>query len=333
MSHHTYDYFIIKEGGLKVLMDKIAVLIPCYNEAKTIKKVIEDYKKVLPEAVIYVYDNNSTDSTDKIARQAGAVVRYEYQQGKGNVIRRMFREIDADCYIMTDGDDTYPAESAREMVELVLKQKVDMVVGDRLSSTYFKENKRPFHNFGNSLVRWSINHLFKTDIKDIMTGYRAFSYEFVKTFPVLSKGFEIETEMSIHAVDKNMFVRNVIIEYRDRPTGSVSKLNTYSDGIKVLKTIVRLFRTYKPMTFFSSIAFLLFILATIFFIPVLITYIHTGEVPNFPTLIVCGFVVITAIQSMFSGLILATIVQKNKQDFEIELQNAAKTKKEESRER
>lgn len=250
MSHHTYDYFIIKEGGLKVLMDKIAVLIPCYNEAKTIKKVIEDYKKVLPEAVIYVYDNNSTDSTDKIARQAGAVVRYEYQQGKGNVIRRMFREIDADCYIMTDGDDTYPAESAREMVELVLKQKVDMVVGDRLSSTYFKENKRPFHNFGNSLVRWSINHLFKTDIKDIMTGYRAFSYEFVKTFPVLSKGFEIETEMSIHAVDKNMFVRNVIIEYRDRPTGSVSKLNTYSDGIKVLKTIVRLFRTYKPMTFF-----------------------------------------------------------------------------------
>jgi glycosyltransferase involved in cell wall biosynthesis len=333
MSHHTYDYFIIKEGGLKVLMDKIAVLIPCYNEAKTIKKVIEDYKKVLPEAVIYVYDNNSTDSTDKIARQAGAVVRYEYQQGKGNVIRRMFREIDADCYIMTDGDDTYPAESAREMVELVLKQKVDMVVGDRLSSTYFKENKRPFHNFGNSLVRWSINHLFKTDIKDIMTGYRAFSYEFVKTFPVLSKGFEIETEMSIHAVDKNMFVRNVIIEYRDRPTGSVSKLNTYSDGIKVLKTIVRLFRTYKPMTFFSSIAFLLFILATIFFIPVLITYVHTGEVPNFPTLIVCGFVVITAIQSMFSGLILATIVQKNKQDFEIELQNAAKTKKEESRER
>ena len=333
MSHHTYDYFIIKEGGLKVLMDKIAVLIPCYNEAKTIKKVIEDYKKVLPEAVIYVYDNNSTDSTDEIARQAGAVVRYEYQQGKGNVIRRMFREIDANCYIMTDGDDTYPAESAREMTELVLKQKVDMVVGDRLSSTYFKENKRPFHNFGNSLVRFSINHLFKTDIKDIMTGYRAFSYEFVKTFPVLSKGFEIETEMSIHAVDKNMFVRNVIIEYRDRPTGSVSKLNTYSDGIKVLRTIVRLFRTYKPMTFFSSIAFLLFILATIFFIPVFITYLRTGEVPNFPTLIVCGFVVITAIQSMFSGLILATIVQKSKQDFEIELQNAAKIKKEESRER
>lgn len=314
-------------------MDEIAVLIPCYNEAKTIKKVIEDYKRVLPEAVIYVYDNNSTDSTDKIARQAGAVVRYEYQQGKGNVIRRMFREIDAACYIMTDGDDTYPAESAREMAELVLKQKADMVVGDRLSSTYFKENKRPFHNFGNALVRWSINHLFKSDIKDIMTGYRAFSYEFVKTFPVLSKGFEIETEMSIHAVDKNMFVRNVIIEYRDRPIGSVSKLNTYSDGIKVLKTIVRLFRTYKPMTFFSSIAFLLFILATIFFIPVLITYFHTGEVPNFPTLIVCGFVVITAIQSMFSGLILATIVQKNKQDFEIELQNAAKTKKEENRER
>ena len=215
-------------------MDKIAVLVPCYNESKTIKKVVTDFKKVLPEATIYVYDNNSSDGTDEIAREAGAIVRYEYQQGKGNVIRRMFREIDAECYIMTDGDDTYPAENAREMADLVLHKNADMVVGDRLSSTYFTENKRPFHNFGNSIVRNSINFLFDNDIKDIMTGYRAFSYEFVKTFPVLSKGFEIETEMSIHAVDKNMFIKNVIIEYRDRPDGSVSKLNTYSDGIKVI---------------------------------------------------------------------------------------------------
>lgn len=232
-------------------MDKIAVLIPCYNESKTIEKVVTDFKRELPEATIYVYDNNSTDGTDKIAEAAGAVVRYEYQQGKGNVIRRMFRDIDAECYIMTDGDDTYPAEYAREMADKVLYRNVDMVVGDRLSSTYFEENKRPFHNFGNSIVRNSINSLFKSDIKDIMTGYRAFSYMFVKTFPVLSKGFEIETEMSIHAVDKNLFVENVVIDYRDRPEGSESKLNTYSDGFKVLRTIFRLFKNYKPMQFFS----------------------------------------------------------------------------------
>ena len=226
-------------------MDKIAVLIPCYNESKTIEKVVTDFKKVLPEAVIYVYDNNSTDHTDEIARRAGAVVRYEYQQGKGNVIRRMFREIDAQCYIMADGDDTYPAEFAPSMVEKVLNKKVDMVVGDRLSSTYFTENKRPFHNFGNSLVRKCINIMFKTQINDIMTGYRAFSYQFVKSFPVLSKGFEIETEMSIHAVDKNMYIENEVIEYRDRPEGSESKLNTYSDGFRVLKTIAKLYRNYK----------------------------------------------------------------------------------------
>ena len=232
-------------------MDKIAVLIPCYNESKTIEKVVTDFKKVLPEAVIYVYDNNSTDHTDEIARRAGAVVRYEYQQGKGNVIRRMFREIDAQCYIMADGDDTYPAEFAPSMVEKVLNKKVDMVVGDRLSSTYFTENKRPFHNFGNSLVRKCINIMFKTQINDIMTGYRAFSYQFVKSFPVLSKGFEIETEMSIHAVDKNMYIENEVIEYRDRPEGSESKLNTYSDGFRVLKTIAKLYRNYKPMAFFG----------------------------------------------------------------------------------
>lgn len=230
-------------------MDKVAVLIPCYNESKTVAKVVRDFKKALPEAVIYVYDNNSTDHTDEIAREAGAVVRYEYQQGKGNVIRRMFRDIDAECYIMADGDDTYPAEYAPEMAAKVLEKKVDMVIGDRLSSTYFNENKRPFHNFGNTLVRKAINVMFRTEIKDIMTGYRAFSYQFVKSFPVLSKGFEIETEMSIHAVDKNMLLENVIIDYRDRPEGSESKLNTYSDGFKVLKTILRLYRNYKPMAF------------------------------------------------------------------------------------
>lgn len=300
-------------------MDEIAVLIPCYNESKTIEKVVTEFKKVLPDAVIYVYDNNSSDGTDEIAKNAGAVVRYEHQQGKGNVIRRMFSEIDAKCYLMVDGDDTYPAEDAKAMVDKVLVDRADMVVGDRLSSTYFKENKRPFHNFGNSLVRGSINTLFKSDIKDIMTGYRAFSYRFVKTFPVLSKGFEIETEMSIHAVDKNMYVENVVIDYRDRPAGSVSKLNTYSDGFKVLKTISRLFRTYKPDAFFGIVAAILVVLATVFFIPIVITYVQTGLVPQFPTLIVCGFVVIAAIQSLFSGLILKTIYQKNRQDFEMEL--------------
>src|SRR5699024_821068 len=228
-------------------MDKIAVLIPCYNESKTVEKVVTDFKRVLPEASIYVYDNNSTDDTAVLAKKAGAIVRHEYQQGKGNVIRRMFREIDAECYIMTDGDDTYPAEYARQMADLVFDKNVDMVVGDRLSSTYFEENKRPFHNLGNSIVRKSINFLFQGEIKDIMTGYRAFSYQFVKSFPVLSKGFEIETEMSIHAIDKNMYIENVIIDYRDRPEGSESKLNTYSDGLKVLFTIFRLYRNYKPI--------------------------------------------------------------------------------------
>ncbi len=300
-------------------MDKIAVLIPCYNESKTIKKVVEDFKRVLPEAVIYVYDNNSSDNTDEIAREAGAIVRYEHQQGKGNVIRRMFAEIDAECYVMVDGDDTYPAESAREMVDTLLRDRADMIVGDRLSSTYFEENKRPFHNFGNSIVRWSINTLFKNDIKDIMTGYRAFSYRFVKTFPVLSKGFEIETEMSIHAIDKNMFVENVVIDYRDRPEGSESKLNTYSDGFKVLFTIARLFRTYRPLRYFSCVAAFLVLLAAVFFVPILVKFINTGLVPNFPTLIICGFVVMAAIQSLFSGLILQTMYQKNRQDFEMDL--------------
>lgn len=305
-------------------MDKIAVLIPCYNEAKTIEKVVSDFKKQLPEAVIYVYDNNSSDGTDEIARRAGAVVRYEYQQGKGNVIRRMFAEIDAECYVMVDGDDTYPADQVQPLVDKVLNKKADMVVGDRLSSTYFEENKRPFHNFGNSIVRGSINLLFKNDIKDIMTGYRAFSYRFVKTFPVLSKGFEIETEMSIHAIDKNMYVENSVIEYRDRPEGSESKLNTYSDGFKVIKTIIRLFRTYRPMAFFGIIALILAIIAGIFFVPVFVNFTQTGLVPKIPTLIVCGFVVIAALQSLFTGLILQTIYAKNRQDFEMELNRVTK---------
>lgn len=299
-------------------MDKIAVLIPCYNESKTIKKVVADWKQALPEAVIYVYDNNSTDGTAQIANAAGAVVRPEYQQGKGNVIRRMFREIDAQVYLMVDGDDTYPADRAREMADLVLHRQADMVVGDRLSSTYFTENKRRFHNFGNSLVRFGINTLFKSHVKDMMTGCRAFSYEFVKTFPVLSAGFEIETEMTIHALDKNMKIDHVVIEYRDRPEGSESKLNTVSDGIKVIKTILRLHRNYKPAYFFGMIAGVLALLSAIFFIPVLVTYISTGLVPNFPTLIVCGFTAIAALLSFFTGLQLQNAVQKNKQDFELQ---------------
>ena len=301
-------------------MKKVAVLIPCFNEEKTIEKVVRDYIKVIPEnSTVYVYDNNSTDNTAIIAEKAGAIVRKEYMQGKGNVIRRMFREIDAECYVMVDGDDTYPAEFAPEMIRRVLENKVDMVVGDRLSSTYFTENKRLFHNFGNSLVRKSINVLFKSDIKDIMTGFRAFSFQFVKSFPVLSRGFEIETEMTIHAVNTNMYLDNVIIDYRDRPAGSESKLNTFSDGLKVLKTILKLFRNYKPMAFFGAVAVVLAALAVVFFIPVLVHYIQTGLVPNFTTLIVCGFAAIAAIQSFFAGLMLQTICQKNRQDFEMQL--------------
>ena len=300
-------------------MDKIAVLIPCYNEEKTIAKVVSDVKKFLPQAVAYVYDNNSTDRTVELATEAGAIVRYEYAQGKGNVIRRMFREIDAEVYIMTDGDDTYPAEFAREMVDKVLEHQADMVVGDRLSSTYFTENKRPFHNFGNSLVRGTINRLFHTEIKDIMTGYRAFSYQFVKTFPVLSKGFEIETEMTIHAADKNMQVDNVIIEYRDRPEGSESKLNTYSDGAKVLMSIAKLYRNYKPMNFFGLLALVLAVMSIGFFIPVLMEYIATGLVPKFPTLIACGFAMMAAIQSVFAGLVLSAGAQRSRQEFEMNL--------------
>lgn len=298
-------------------MDKIAVLIPCYNEAKTVKKVVEDFKRELPEATVYVYDNNSTDGTDEIARQAGAVVRYEKKQGKGNVIKRMFREIDAECYIMADGDDTYPPKNAREMTNLVLNDKVDMVIGNRLSSTYFTENKRRFHNFGNVLVRSLINSIYKSDIQDVMTGYRAFSYCFVKTFPILSKGFEIETEMTIHTLDKNLFTKNVVVEYQDRQEGSESKLNTYSDGLKVIKTIFTLYKNYKPLSFFLWLALILVVIGTAFLTPVLIDYFKTGLVPKFPSFIAAVFFYICAIQSFFGGLMLDTISRKSRQDFEI----------------
>ena len=297
-------------------MDKIAVLIPCYNEEKTIAKVVKDAKEALPEAVVYVYDNNSKDRTVEFAKEAGAQIRYEYMQGKGNVIRRMFREIEAECYIMVDGDDTYPMEYAREMADKVLYHNADMVVGDRLSSTYFTENKRPFHNFGNSIVRSSINKLFHCNIKDIMTGYRAFSYGFVKTFPVLSTGFEIETEMTIHAVYNNLQIDNVIVDYRDRPEGSESKLNTFSDGFRVLHTIVKLYRDYKPFGFFSSFAAVLAVLAVVLFVPIFISYIETGLVMRFPTLFCCGFLALAAIQSFFAGLILSNMALKNRRDFE-----------------
>ena len=301
-------------------MDTIAVLIPCYNESVTIKKVVEDARQALPEAVVYVYDNNSTDGTDAIAREAGAVVRYEHKQGKGNVIRTMFRDIDARCYLMIDGDDTYPLEYAREMCDKVLKDGMDMVVGDRLSSTYFTENKRPFHNFGNSIVRASINRLFHGNIKDIMTGYRAMSFEFVKTFPVMSRNFELETEMTIHAIDKNMRVDNVVVNYRDRREGSVSKLNTYSDGIKVICTIVRLYRNYRPLRFFSAIASVLFLISLILVAPVIGRFLSERVVTRIPTLIVSGFSMMTAIICFFNGLVLDTLVQQSHQEFEFRLQ-------------
>lgn len=301
-------------------MDKMAVLIPCYNEAKTIQKVVTDFQKALPLAKIYVYDNNSTDGTDRLAREAGAEVRYEYRKGKGNVVRRMFEEIEAECYIMADGDDTYPAEFAPQMVEKVQRYKVDMVVGDRLSSTYFEQNSRPFHNFGNRLVRGCINHIFHSNIRDIMTGYRAFSYRFVKTFPVLSQGFEIETEMTIHAISMNMALDNVVVDYRDRPMGSVSKLNTCRDGIRVLRTIFDLFKNYRPFCFFSVIAILLLAIAAgVFGVFVWVPFSQTGVVERFPTMIGCGFITVAALLSFFNGMILDSIRQKERREFEFRL--------------
>lgn len=307
-------------------MDKIAVLIPCYNEAKTVEKVVTDFKRVLPGATIYVYDNNSTDGTAELAEKAGAVVRHEYQQGKGNVMRRMFREIDAEAYVLVDGDDTYPAEAAPDLVRAVQQRQADMVVGDRLSSTYYTQNKRPFHNFGNDLVRFCTNRLFGGEIKDIMTGYRAFSYQFIKTYPVLSRGFEIETEMTIHALHRNMQVENVVIEYRDRPEGSESKLNTFSDGFKVLGTIRRLYQNYKPFHYFGLLAALVAVLAVLFMVPVIATYFATGLVPRFPTLIVCCFALVAALLLFISGVILSSQLAKDARDYEFQLQTVQRWK-------
>lgn len=309
-------------------MDSIAVLIPCYNEARTVAKVVADYRAALPQATVYVYDNNSTDGTADLAAAAGAVVRKERQQGKGNVLRRMFREIDAECYLLVDGDDTYPAEAAPDMVRAVRERGADMVVGDRLSSTYFTQNKRPFHNFGNSLVRFCINRLFGSQIKDIMTGYRAFSFQFVKTYPVLARGFEIETEMSIHAVERNMRIENIVIEYRDRPAGSESKLNTYSDGLKVLRTIVRLYKNYRPFGFFSMLAALLALCSAGFMVPVVAEYFRTGLVPRFPTLIVCACGMVAALLLFISGVILSSLLTQDARDFEFKLQQAERWKRE-----
>ena len=298
-------------------MDKIAVLIPCYNEAATIEKVVRDFRAALPEATVYVYDNNSTDGSGDLARAAGAVVRRERRQGKGNVIRTMFRDIEAECYLMADGDDTYPAEQARQLTDAVLLEGADMAVGDRLSSTYFTQNKRPFHNSGNVLVRGLVNRFFHGDIVDIMTGYRAFSRLFVKSFPVLSKGFEIETEMSIHALDKNFRLVNVPVDYRDRPAGSHSKLNTYSDGARVLMTIFRLVKDYKPLAFFSAVSLLLILFAGVLFVPVFLEYLATGLVERFPTLIVAGFLAVGGLLTLCCGLILDTVIKKERQDFEL----------------
>lgn len=303
----------------KLELKDIAVLIPCYNESKTIKQVVESYRKALPEAAIYVYDNNSTDDSRALARAAGAIVRDEYRQGKGNVIRSMFREIDAECYLMVDGDDTYSADDAKKMCSYVLDGRADMVIGDRLSSTYFSENKRPFHNSGNRLVRFLINKLFHSNIKDVMTGYRAFSREFVKSFPVLSKGFEIETEMTIHAVDKNFKLVEIPIDYKDRPAGSESKLNTYSDGLKVLKTITILFEEYKPLAFFNIISLICLIVSLALGIPVVVEYFQTGLVPKFPTLIVSGIILVISLLLSITGIILQVIAKKHRQDYELYL--------------
>ena len=296
---------------------KVAVLLPCYNEEMTIGKVVRDFRAVLPEADIYVYDNNSTDRTAEVAAEAGAIVRRERVQGKGNVIRRMFREVEADCYLMADGDDTYPAHHAPAMVAAVLEEQADMVIGDRLSSTYFTENKRPFHNMGNKLVRGLICRLWHTEVKDIMTGYRAFSRPFVKLFPVMSGQFEIETEMTIHALDKRFRLVEIPIDYRDRPEGSESKLNTFSDGMKVLRTIVTLFKEYRPMRFFGWMAVLLAVVGIVMVIPVLVDYFQTGLVMRFPTLFVSLFLLLAALLSLFTGLCLDVMVEKDRKQYEM----------------
>ncbi|MBR3242122.1 MAG: glycosyltransferase [Parasporobacterium sp.] len=298
-------------------MDKIAVLIPCFNEAPTIEKVVREFQEILPEAVVYVYDNNSTDGTDEIARSVGAVVRYERMQGKGNVVRRMFREIDAQCYLMVDGDDTYSANDAPALANRVINDGADMVIGDRLSSTYFEENKKVLNSFGNILMRKAINSIFRSDIKDIMTGYRAFSFDFVKTFPVTAAGFDIETEMTIHAIDKKLQIDHVTVDYQDRKAESVSKLHPVRDGLKAIGKMLSLSKNFRPVACFGLIALILFVIAAVFLFPILVEYFQTGLVPRFPTLIVCGFLILTAIISLFAGVLLSNIVQKNRRDFEI----------------
>ena len=295
---------------------KTAILIPCYNESATIEKVVSDFKKVMPHADIYVYDNNSTDGTDKIAKDNGAIVRYEYKQGKGNVVRAMFRDISADCYIMVDGDDTYPAEAALEFEKLVLERNVDMVIGDRLSSTYFQENDRPFHNIGNKMVRWLINLFFKSDLKDIMTGMRAFSYDFVKSFPIVSKEFEIETEMSVFALMHNFAIEEIPIEYRDRVEGSESKLNTYRDGYKVLRMIFTLTRDQKPLLFFTTVSLILLVIAAIYFFPILFDFFALGYVLKVPTLIVISTVVIIASLTFLTGVVLHVLKKHHNANLE-----------------
>lgn len=298
---------------------KIAVLIPCYNEEKTVGKVIKDFKKVLPEAEYYVYDNNSTDKTAEIAKNNGAIVVPEFKQGKGNVIRSMFRDIEADCYLMIDGDDTYPAENAKDIIKPVLEGRADMVIGDRLSTSYFTENKRPFHNFGNKIVRFLINFLFKSKVRDIMTGYRAFGYDFVKSFPIKSGGFEIETEMTIHALDKNFKLIEVPVDYRDRPEGSESKLNTVSDGLKVLKTIFNLYKDYYPFLFFGIISLTLALLSGALFLIVMADYIGTGLVPKMPTLIVSSGLGLASLVSFFTGIILDFLKKQYRDLYELRM--------------
>lgn len=304
-------------------MDKVAILIPCYNEEKTIEQVVKDFKKHVPTARIYVYDNNSTDRTAELAKSAGAIVRHEYSQGKGNVIRRMFREINAEVYIMVDGDATYSAADAPAMIKMIEEKRAEMVVGDRLSGAYYTENKRPFHNFGNNLVRLLINKIFKSDISDIMTGYRAMSYEFVKTFPVLSRGFEIETEMSIHAAFRRMRTENITISYKDRPEGSESKLSTFSDGFKVLGTILYLLVVYKPMLFFGVLATILMALGLVFFIPIFIEFLSTKAVPRFPTLIVSVFTMLIALVFYLVGFFSKVSLVKDAREFEYKLVTVA----------
>lgn len=298
-------------------MTKTAVLIPCYNESVTIKNVIEECRKYLPDADIYVYDNNSTDGTDEIAKKAGATVRYETKQGKGNVIRRMFREIDADCYVMVDGDLQCPLENVKEMCQLILTKQADMVIADRLSDCYFSTNKRNFHNIGNIVVRFLVNRLFQSNVKDIMSGYRTLSPVFVKNIPILAKGFEIETEMTIHALDKNFTIKEIPIKYKERPEGSISKLNTYSDGFLVLRTIVSLFKDHKPFIFFTAISIFLFLFSMFLFIPVFIEFLETSKVPRFPTLIVSGVLATMSLLMWICGIILQTIARKHKELYEI----------------